>query len=275
MHDPDAHVTLGGVGVVVSDYRQARPAPALRGSVAAYSGYRDAGGPAATHVGLPSPFLTFIVTLDDDLEMLAGDGRATFANLVAGIDTRPVTIVHDGRQSGVQISLHPAGARALFGCTTAALGPESHRASDVAPSWVDELQDRVRSATTWDARFAAADAVLTRVLRPSPVDPALTHAWHALREGGWSVAGLADRMGWDARRLRREFDAEFGISPKTVARLGRFDRARRDLLGTGERPSLAHLAIRHGYYDQAHLAREFRELAGLAPTALLTAERRS
>ena len=263
------------MGVVVSDYRAGVPAPALREHVAAYSGYRDAGGPPATHVGLPSPYLTFIVTLDDDLETLGPHGRSSFVNLVAGIDTAPVTIVHDGRQSGLQISLHPLGARTLFGCPAAELGPDSRPASDVAPGWVDELQDRVRSAPDWDARFVAVDAVLTRVLRPVPVDPALANAWHALRGGGWSVGGLADRMGWGPRRLSREFVAEFGVSPKVVARLGRFDRARRDLLQGATIPRLAELAVRHGYYDQAHLAREFRALAGLAPSALVAAERRS
>lgn len=270
----DAHVTIGDVGVVVSDYRPGTPAPALRPFVAAYSGYRDAGGPPATHLGLPSPYLTFIVTLDDDLELLDSRGRSSFVNLVAGIDTAPATIVHDGRQSGIQISLHPLGARAFFGCPTAVLGPDSHVASDVGAGWVDDLQDRVRSAPTWAQRFRAVDDILLAVLQPATVDARLLHAWRELRAGGTRVADVADRSGWGPRRLSREFATEFGVSPKTVARLGRFDRARRDL----QRPtssSLADLAARHGYYDQAHLAREFRDFAGLAPSAWLAAERRS
>lgn len=263
------------MGVVVSQHRFGLPAAALRPHVASYSGYRDAGGPPAVHLGLPSPYLTFIITLDDDLELLDTTGRSSFATLVGGIDTAPVTIVHDGRQSGVQISLHPLGARALFGCPVAAFGPGSLVASDVAPGWVDELQDRVRSAPDWAGRFHAVDTVLLRVLQPATVDPALARAWRVLRDGGGSVAGVADRTGWGTRRLSREFAAEFGVSPKLVARLGRFDRARRDLLHTPTAPRLADLAARHGYYDQAHLAREFREFAGLAPSALAARERRS
>jgi AraC-like DNA-binding protein len=133
----------------------------------------------------------------------------------------------------------------------------------------------VRCATDWDARFRAVDAVLTRALQPAPVDPVLVEAWHALRVGGGAVAALAEQLGWSPRRLSREFDREFGVSPKIVARLGRFDRARRELLRAPTVPVLADLAARHGYYDQAHLAREFRDFAGLSPTALLAAERQA
>ncbi|MFD0350833.1 helix-turn-helix domain-containing protein [Kitasatospora aburaviensis] len=52
----------------------------------------------------------------------------------------------------------------------------------------------------------------------------------------------------------------------------RFDRARHLLGAPGPVPRLAELAVRCGYFDQAHLAREFRALAGCAPSAWLAAE---
>jgi AraC-like DNA-binding protein len=54
----------------------------------------------------------------------------------------------------------------------------------------------------------------------------------------------------------------------------RFDRARRALQHQPGLP-LAGLAARCGYYDQAHLAREFRELAGCPPSAWLAEEFRN
>jgi AraC-like DNA-binding protein len=58
----------------------------------------------------------------------------------------------------------------------------------------------------------------------------------------------------------------------------RFDRARRRLqrrAAAGQPASLARLAADCGYYDQAHLAAEFRDLAGCAPSAWLAEEFRN
>jgi AraC-like DNA-binding protein len=93
-----------------------------------------------------------------------------------------------------------------------------------------------------------------------------------------SVADLAAETGWSARHLGEQFRAETGLSPKAGARVVRFDRARRRLLrqqAEGGRVVLAELATECGYYDQAHMAREFRDLAGCPPSALLAEELRN
>jgi transcriptional regulator GlxA family with amidase domain len=62
------------------------------------------------------------------------------------------------------------------------------------------------------------------------------------------------------------FREQLGPPPKTVARLVRFQRAVGSLARTrGYR--LAEIAQACGYYDQAHLSRDFRELAGVSPSA--------
>jgi len=91
------------------------------------------------------------------------------------------------------------------------------------------------------------------------------------------VSGLAAETGWSERHLRSRFLAETGLTPKAAARAIRFDRARRLMqrrCGAGLLV-LADLAADCGYYDQAHLAREFRALAGCAPTDWLAREFRN
>ncbi|MEV4327095.1 hypothetical protein AB0J37_33085, partial [Microbispora rosea] len=77
-------------------YLHRRPAPALRPLVAWYSGYREAGVPPATHRGLPSPYLTMIVTLDDPLVVAAHPDPRTppgaYDTLVGGLHTSPALI---------------------------------------------------------------------------------------------------------------------------------------------------------------------------------------
>ncbi|WP_244329706.1 hypothetical protein [Streptomyces platensis] len=44
-----------------------------------------------------------------------GQAPGTYDTLIGGLHTRPALIDHQGRQSGIQIGLHPLGARALLG----------------------------------------------------------------------------------------------------------------------------------------------------------------
>jgi len=90
------------------------------------------------------------------------------------------------------------------------------------------------------------------------------------------VAELAAETGWSPRYLNSVFRAETGLAPKAAARVVRFDRARhriaRAAATAAPGTTLAGLAADCGYYDQAHLARDFRSLAGCPPTQWLAEE---
>ncbi len=81
--------------------------------------------------------------------------------------------------------------------------------------------------------------------------------------GGGSVAGIAARAGMPLRQLQRRFAAEFGMPPRGYLRLLRFRGALADLQQCAD--TLADTAAAQGYADQAHMAREFRSLAGMPP----------
>ncbi|MCG6497946.1 helix-turn-helix domain-containing protein [Kitasatospora sp. A2-31] len=263
----------------VDEAVRARPATALRPYVAWYSGYRQRGIAPAVHRGLPSPYLTFILTLDEPLTVAEHPDPAQpgddYATLLGGLHTRPALITHDGRQSGVQIAVHPLAARALFGLPAGELAGLDVPAEAVLGAAGRRLQERLREAGDWPARFAALDDALLRAARPSGRVPAeVLWAWQALLRsgGGLPVAALARETGWSGRHLQGRFRRETGLAPKAAARVIRFDRARRLLGAPGPVPRLAELAVRCGYFDQAHLAREFRALAGCAPSVWLAAE---
>lgn len=59
--------------------------------------------------------------------------------------------------------------------------------------------------------------------------------------------------------------AETGLAPKLLMRVLRFRRAFR-LLDRSAAGGWGRVAVSAGYFDQAHLIREFREFAGAAPS---------
>ncbi|WP_347058652.1 helix-turn-helix domain-containing protein [Blastococcus sp. HT6-30] len=256
--------------------------PVLRPYVAAAVGYRHEGFPPGEHLGLPSPWLTVVVTLDEPLQMAAHPDPAQapgrFDALVGGLHIRPARIVHPGRQAGVQLSLTPLGARALLGCPAGELASIDVPLEYLLGPAGTQLTDRVRTACGWADRFAALEQVLRRGLNlDADLPPEVAAAWRltTATRGRMPVAEVARRTGWSVRYLEKRFRAETGLSPKEAARVVRFDRARRALaarIAAGRAADLASLAVAGGFSDQAHLTREWRAFSGLPPTRWLAAE---
>lgn len=272
-------------GEPTAEFCRRRPAPALRPLIAWYIGYRETGGAPGRHRGLPSPYLTLIITLDDPVVIAAHpDPRAhpaRYDTLLGGLHTAPAIITHDGRQSGVQVALSPLGARAVFGLPAGELAGTDLDLVDLLGPFAGELRERVRAAGGWAGRFAMLDELLTRLVDGRTAVPdEVTRAWHRLHATGGAVriAALADEVGWSRRYLSRRFGVEVGLSPKEAGRVVRFDRARRHLqqrAAAGHRISLATVATTFGYYDQAHLTAEFGRLAGVPPNRWLAEEFRN
>ncbi|MCP2336911.1 helix-turn-helix domain-containing protein [Actinomadura rupiterrae] len=258
------------------EYVRYRPAAALRPWVSGGSGYRM-DGPPGRHQGLPSGRLTLIFCLSGSVDVveMPDPARApgSFPTLLGGLHDAPAVIEHDGRQHGVQLQVTWRGARALFG------GPAGELAGDVVDltalvgARATEIAERLASAPTWDDRFAVLDASLLaladRDRAPGPPDQ-VARAWERLESssGAVPVGALAAELGWSRRHLTGRFQREFGLSPKAAARVIRFEAACR-LLRTPAPPPLADVAARAGYFDQAHMARDFRDLGGTTATAWL------
>lgn len=256
----------------------ARPAPALRRYVRSYVGFDLRGFPAGVHCGPPGRVLTAVISLSGPLGIGTGvdDGSPVtrFDGVASGLMSRSVAIHHDGRQHGVQVSLTPLGARAVYGVPAAALAHRLVPLDELLGALGVELVDRLRAATTWVARFAVLDELLLRVVgrgdgdRLSRVCPEVAEAWRRLVtvQGRVQVGAVATELGWSRRYLTERFRDEVGLSPKTFARVLRFEYAHE--LATAHDPlPWAAVATVSGYADQAHLVRDWREFTGRSPTA--------
>ncbi len=141
------------------------------------------------------------------------------------------------------VRLRPGAFPALFGM------PASELLDERVP--VAELVGR-RPASLADL---AADA--------APPDPLAEAAMRAVGAGA-----LSRESGYSPRHLRRRVLAAAGLSPARMARIGRMQRA----LSAGRGESWARTAVEHGWYDEAHMANDVRDLAGATPHALLRGE---
>jgi AraC-like DNA-binding protein len=95
-----------------------------------------------------------------------------------------------------------------------------------------------------------------------PADPALNAIGTALVNAG-SVAEMGRATGMSSRALQRWFARHVGVAPRHYLRLLRFQKAFAEV---PDAASLADHAAASGFADQAHMAREFREMAGVPAT---------
>ncbi len=246
--------------------------PALAGFVRAITGYRYDGLPAGVHVGMPSTTITLVISLDDGLVVSwpATDARPRrFDAVVSGLQDGPAHVHHGGAQEGIQLELSPAGVRRLLGTPVAELAGASAELRDVVGRSATSLRDALADVPDWRHRYRLVQRALLRWLTDGPPAgpaPEVGHAWRlVVGSGGTTPIGrVAAEVGWSTRHLGERFRAEYGLSPKTVARVARFDRSHALLRRRGT--SIAAVAARCGYADQAHLTRDWRDIAGITPT---------
>ena len=196
---------------------------------------------------------------DGCMDLLWNDGRL----LVAGPDTRAyVTGGAPSAWGGVRF--YPGTAPGLLGVPAHELRDRRVDLADLWPaSEVRRLRDRIEAAA--DPVTALEDVALERAALAEEPDPALRQVVTTL-DSGHPVAATADELGLGARQLHRRCLTAFGYGPKTLARILRLQRAL--ALARGG-TALADTAAQAGYADQAHLARDVKELAGMPLGELL------
>jgi AraC-like DNA-binding protein len=200
---------------------------------------------------------------DASIDLVALEHRV----LLAGPATGPETIRLAPGAVTIGVRFRPGAAPRLIG------------------AHADELRDQLlsidevwgRTGGTLTERFAGTTAPATRLalLTDSVAEidwVATAIATRLDRHPSTPLHHLADDAGLSERQLRRRVETAVGYSPRTLARILRFQRFLRAARTSEGRPDLAGLASLAGYADQAHLTRETRRLGGLPPAALLSWE---
>ena len=263
------------------------------GALVSAVGYESVAAAPRDHRGLPSPFLTFIVTLDTPVVIAEGGGERGLDVVVAGLTTAPEMVKMPERQTGLQAAVHPLAARRLFGMPAGELARRSLEGEDVLGRTAPRLRERLAEASDWDERFAifAAEMCGRPLARPAGQRTTalrapgqrttapraeVVEAWRLLTasRGRIRISELAERVFLSRRRLSTLFVAELGITPKEAARTMRFTHAV-SRIGEGVRSTsldLAGVAAECGFADQSHLDREFRAFAGTSPSGWIAEE---
>ena len=251
--------------------REARGA--ATGLVRRYAGYSERAEDSRRRE-VARPGIALILGLGDPLAVSYEEaGAATaFGAFVVGNHTRPAWTGFSGRQHGVQVDLTPAGAYALLGDAIDDLTDRVVPLDAVLGREGVELLERLAESPSWSARFGLLDHVIGDHRDRPPLSREVRWLWQQLAacHGDARVETLLGEVGWSRRHLARRFRQQIGLAPKAYARLLRFQHLVDCLQSRPAGSSLADIAVAAGYYDQAHLNRDFRAFAGCTPTQYLS-----
>jgi len=238
------------------------PAPPLSAFVKVLW-YADGWAPAPNERHMPDGSAGVIVALD-------GGWRAGPRAIVTG--PRSTSFVIGGANVAgtlVGAQFTHEGAAAFLDVPVSDLRNAQAPLSDLAGLSSARLVERLSAASTADACLDLLEGWLRQRMRQRPgPDRSVVWAVHQLRRPRARVADVAAQIGRSSRWFIDRFASDVGLTPKVFSRVQRFQWALRNAHGRAS-VSLADLAASAGYFDQAHLAHEFRMLAGLSPSALL------
>ncbi len=248
---------------------QRAPCPRLARIVSRMTGYREVAVGHFRQVEAASLVVPLVINFGGSFAI--GLGRSPGSNdhlgsFAAGLFAGPVVIDSFGTASCIQIDFTPLGARRFFRIPMTELVDRMVALDDVLGTEGLALREKLANEPDWHRRLDLAERfVETRIAAAAAPNPEVAWAYGAILTSGgrMPVTAIARNIGWSRKHLAGHFTSETGIGPKTFARIVRFNRAL-TLSRTGI-DGWAGIAAECGYSDQAHMAREFREMAGETP----------
>jgi len=244
-----------------------RPGPPLASYIEALWYYDGSHTAHNTERVLPNGRFQIVIGLS------AGRGA------VSGMRSRSIVIEPAAIQSVMGVVFRPGGARGFFEVPANDFFNRAVPLDEVWGSQWTQLRDRLQEAATVSSKFRALETALLlamqRMVRARlAVHPSVQYALREFRRVPHvrTVIDVSREAGLSRRRFSQVFHEQVGMTPKLYCRLIRFRAVIRQI-GAGAPVDWTDMALAGGYFDQAHLAHEFRDFSGMSPSRYLAAER--
>ena len=222
--------------------------------------------PRTAYVKCPDGMVALMVAIDGVLTV-AHDTGPPRSSILCGLHTRAVEIDVSRATRVLCVYLTPWAAYRLMNRPMHELTDRVLDLAEVTPALPRLLNEQLAGTPRPWRAVASAGRLLSDLIRSGRPYAAEVHgAWRTMhRHGGMVPIGeVATQAGLSERHLETRFREQIGLPPKRYARILRVQRACGLLAGGA---SVVHTATACGYYDQAHLCREFKTVIGRSPSA--------
>lgn len=223
---------------------------------------------------LPDAGLKISFNRERSVEFVLPDGRYTTdgQGCLCGVLTQNYWIHYTGRINRIGVRFHPGCAYAFVPFSVERL---NDRICDLDQIWGragwELTEDMQCPKLTTPQRIERLENFLIDLLdRYQKHDSVYGSAAQAVitRQGQVSLGNLSRRVGSSRRQLERKFRRKSGLTPKQFCRILRF-RHLFEYISAHPNDSWVVTALACGYYDQAHLIRDFRQFTGMSPVTFI------
>jgi AraC-like DNA-binding protein len=248
---------------------QYRPAGRLGMYVRAFQVFSATQPAGASVLDFGGADVSVPVCFGDPVLVEDWEGAEVPSAAVVGPRRQAVWLRFGGTVDQVNISFFPGAAGAFTGLPMPELVGRMAPPDEVWPAGFREAVAELEPLPTGQRIRGLAELLLARLEPRREPGPQVREAIRLIRasRGRITVRWLAGQLNLSISQLERSFTRHVGVGPKLLARQTRISSLAAEAM-TLANPGWALLAAKYGYADQAHLARDFRELTGLTPTGL-------
>jgi len=201
-----------------------------------------------------------------------GDGKLKLQprSFLVGQMTGPILISPTGPVQLLGIRFHPGGTLPFLRLPLHEITDQVVDLGSLSSKLERELLGVTSQSPLLSEKVTAVETFLTNQLLNTKDNSWLMMLAARIVDSGGLVAvdRLANHAGISSRQLERRFLREVGLGPKLLGRIIRFQQVFRAVEQSNS--AWAEVAIACGYYDQAHLIRDFNQFARQTPAVLFS-----
>lgn len=252
-------------------YKEIRPHPLLAAYVDAY--WVSGGIHASSHRILPDTCADIIFNISEDVIAAGNEALKILPGHAFVVGT--MTTFRDTAAFPhtwlLGIRFMPGGLSAFTRLPLQLITDDHIHLADISAGWHTLLEPLLLKANTLPEKINRLENFLLQRLPERTINAdKMKESIALIREshGLIAVSTLAAQAYMSPRNFERHFLQTVGVSPKMFARIVRFLRLKQ-ALKTKPNAHLLSLALENGFYDHAHLTKEFKAFSGESPTGFM------
>ncbi len=186
---------------------------------------------------------------------------------VMGMNSTPLTYRLCEAKGVIYVRFTPSGLYAFTKIPQMELNNVVVDATIVFGSEIVDLWDELSSCEDADVMISRVEAFFIKKVNAAVVESPMIA--HMLKHIGAPLTNLEKQTGYSAKYLTKTFQKVIGVGPKTFQRIQRFHSTVSNLNYLPTHIDWADVVFQHGYHDQAHFIKEFKNFSGLSPQKYL------